>query len=114
MSETWIAAGDAADVTKKRKVVVEHDGHQVVVIAHEGAFYALRNICIHKQRELAKGVVLNGKIVCPGHQWAFALDTGYESVKDECQPTYAVRVNEGVVEVAIPASAETPVSDACA
>ena len=55
--------------------------------------------CIHKQCELANGVVLNGKLVCPGHQWAFALDSGWEAIKEECQPTYPVRVVDGIVEV---------------
>ena len=43
--------------------------------------------------------MLNGKIVCPGHQWAFDLDTGWESIKQECQPTYRVRVEDDVVQV---------------
>ena len=64
-----------------------------------GDFFALQNICIHRQREISKGVVLNGRIVCPGHQWAFDLRTGWESVKQECQPTYRVRVEDDVVQV---------------
>ena len=96
---TWIAAGDAAAIGKARKAVIEVDGHEVLVLAHDGAFYAFANRCIHKQRELAKGVVLNGKIVCPGHQWAFELETGWEAIKQECQPTYPVREVDGTVEV---------------
>ena len=46
-----------------------------------------------RQRELAKGVVLNGRLVCPGHQWAFELGSGWEATKGECQPTYAVRID---------------------
>jgi nitrite reductase (NADH) small subunit len=96
---TWVAAGEAVAVGKARKVVIEVDGHEVLVLSHDGAFYAFANRCIHKQRELAKGVVLNGKLVCPGHQWAFALDSGWEAIKEECQPTYPVRVVDGTVEV---------------
>jgi nitrite reductase/ring-hydroxylating ferredoxin subunit/ketosteroid isomerase-like protein len=103
MSE-WTTVGSVADVTKRKKVVLEIDGRQILVVAHDGAFYAFDNICIHRQRELSKGVILNGKIVCPGHQWAFALDTGYEAVKEECQPTHPVRVNGDTVEVAVAAS----------
>jgi nitrite reductase (NADH) small subunit len=96
---SWVAAGDASALGKARKVVLDVDGHEVLVLAHDGAFYAFANRCIHKQRELAKGVVLNGKLVCPGHQWAFALESGWESIKEECQPTYPVRVVDGAVEV---------------
>lgn len=96
---SWVSAGDVTTVTKARKVVIDVDGHEVLVLCHDGAFYAFANRCIHKQRELAKGVVLNGKLVCPGHQWAFELQSGYEAVKEECQPTYPVRVIDDVVEV---------------
>ena len=96
---TWTAAGDVATITRSRKTVIEVDGYEVLVLAHDGNLYAFQNRCIHKQRELAKGVVLNGKLVCPGHQWAFALDSGYEAIKDECQPMFPVRVVDGKVEV---------------
>jgi 2-iminobutanoate/2-iminopropanoate deaminase len=99
---TWVAVGTPAEVTKKRRVVIKEDGHEVLVLAHDGRFYGFQNLCIHKDRELSKGVVLNGKLVCPGHQWAFALETGYEAVKEQCQPTYQVRVNDDTVEVALP------------
>lgn len=95
----WIAVGNAADILKRKKVVIEVDGRQILVLGHEDQFFAFDNICMHRKRELAKGVILNGKIVCPGHQWAFALDTGWEAVKEVCQPTHAVQVIDNVVEV---------------
>jgi nitrite reductase (NADH) small subunit len=95
----WVVAGTVVDVVKKKKVVVPVDGVDVLVLAHDGGFFGFQNMCVHRDRELSKGVILNGKLICPGHQWAFALDTGYESIKELCQPTYEVRVNDGVVEV---------------
>ena len=105
---TWFVVGDAAAIAKARKVVVEVGGVEpIVVLAHGGQFYAFRDRCIHKGRELSKGVVLNGKLVCPGHQWAFQLGTGWEAVKEQCQPTFAVREVDGVVEVEVtPAACE--------
>jgi nitrite reductase (NADH) small subunit len=96
---SWIDVGELSAVTRAKKVVVEVDGMEVLVLVHDGHLYGFANRCIHKQRELAKGVVLNGKLVCPGHQWAFALGSGWESVKDQCQPTFPVRVVDGRVEV---------------
>ncbi len=100
----WHPVGGVADITKKRKVVVEIDERQILVVAHEGSFFAFDNICIHRDRELSKGVILNGKLVCPGHQWAFALDTGWEAVKEECQPTHSVRVDGDEVFVSVATS----------
>ena len=98
-ASSWVDVGTTAEVAKRRKVVIDVGDEQIFVLAHEGDFYALQNICIHRQREISRGVVLNGRIVCPGHQWAFDLRTGWESIKQECQPTYRVRVEDGVVQV---------------
>ena len=87
------------DLVKRKKLVVGSDDQQVLVVAHDGEFYAFENLCIHRARELSRGVILNGRLVCPGHQWAFALETGWESIKQECQPTYAVRVENDMVQV---------------
>jgi len=96
---SWVSAGDVQAVTRARKTVIDVDGYEVLVLAHDGNLHAFQNRCIHKQRELAKGVVLNGRLVCPGHQWAFALDSGWEAIKEECQPMFPVRVVDGIVEV---------------
>jgi nitrite reductase (NADH) small subunit len=107
--EVWVSVGSVADITKRKKVVAEIGGHQVLVLADDGEFFALDNICVHRERELVKGVILNGKIVCPGHQWAFALDSGWEAVKQVCQPTHPTRVVEDTVQVRISAAgSETP------
>lgn len=99
-SPRWLDVGSVEDVVRLKRFVVADGEAQIVVIVHDGGVYAMDNICIHKQRELVKGVILREKLVCPGHQWAFALDTGWEAVKQECQPTYTVRVtDEGRVEV---------------
>ncbi|MGD9705758.1 MAG: Rieske (2Fe-2S) protein [Acidimicrobiia bacterium] len=108
-----IEVGPVADVVKRRKSLVSHEGRDILVIASGESFHAFDNICVHRQRELFKGVVLNGKIVCPGHQWAFDLRTGYEAVKEECQPIYDTVVQDGVVFVDA-ASRRTHLAPPCA
>ena len=96
---TWVSAGDVQTITRARKTVIDVDGYEVFVLAHDGHLHAFQNRCIHKQRELAKGVVLNGKLVCPGHQWTFDLETGWEADQEQCQPTYPVKIEDGAVHV---------------
>lgn len=95
----WVDVAPEAELARRKRIVIEHDGVPILVLWHEGRPYALANLCIHRDRELAKGVVLRGKLVCPGHQWAFELGTGWEAVKQECQPVYDVRVADGIVAV---------------
>jgi nitrite reductase (NADH) small subunit len=95
----WLRVGTTADVERRKRMMVEHGDTPIVVIAHEGRFYALDNVCIHKQRELVRGVVLNGRVVCPGHQWAFELGSGWEAKMERCQPIYDVKVEDATVFV---------------
>lgn len=95
----WIEIASTDELTKRKRIVVTHGDEEILVLAHEGRFHAMANKCIHRDRELLKGVVLRGRLVCPGHQWAFDLGTGWESVKLECQPVFDVRVVDGMVAV---------------
>lgn len=106
----WVEAGTVEEIKRARKKVVDVGGTPVVLVWHESEVYALDDICIHKQRELHKGVVLHGRLVCPGHQWAYELDSGYCRERDRYQPTHAVRVEDGVVWVG--AQSTTAGSDA--
>jgi nitrite reductase (NADH) small subunit len=97
---SWVDVGDVGDVVKRKKFAVGEGLDAKVVIVRDNCVYALDNICIHKQRELVKGVILGDRIICPGHQWAFHLETGFEAKMERYQPTYPVRVtDEGRVEV---------------
>jgi nitrite reductase (NADH) small subunit len=109
-TQDWQDVGDVAEVVKRKKFVVGDGPDAKVVIVRDNCVYALDNVCIHKQRELVKGVVLGDRIVCPGHQWAFNLATGFEAKMERYQPTYPVRVtDEGRVEVDLAnPSAERP------
>ena len=99
-SASWVDVGDIADVVKRKKFVVGEGIDAKVVIVHDNCVYALDNVCIHKQRELVKGVILGDRIICPGHQWAFQLATGFEAKMEQHQPTYPVRISDdGRVEV---------------
>ena len=44
-------------------------------------------------------MVFKEKFVCPGHQWAFDLSTGWESVKEQGQPVYTCQEVDGVVQL---------------
>ena len=96
----WVDAAGLAEVERRKKLVVDVAGRAVVLVALGGKVSALANICRHRERELSKGTILGNRIVCPGHQWAFDLDTGYEQKMCKYQPTFDVRIEDGRVLVA--------------
>jgi len=96
---SWIDVESVATLERRRKLAVDVDGRTVALFLVDGEVRALDNTCTHKQRELVKGTILGDRIVCPGHQWAFNLETGYEAKKCEYQPVFDTRVQDGRILV---------------
>ncbi len=95
----WVTVGSEAELRRRQRLVVEADPDDIVVWWHDGRPRALRNVCIHESRLLSEGSLLGSRVVCPGHQWAFDLETGYCKERDRHQPTFATRVEDGQVFV---------------
>jgi nitrite reductase (NADH) small subunit len=96
----WVDAGSVDELQRRKKLLVDVAGRGVVLVQTGEGVRAIENVCIHRQRELVKGTLLGNRIVCPGHQWAFDLDTGYEQKMCRYQPTFDVRVEGGRILVA--------------
>ncbi|MHA4813543.1 Rieske (2Fe-2S) protein [Streptomyces aculeolatus] len=96
MSE-WTRVAELTDVSRRRKKLVALGEERVALFYADGEVFAFRDACVHKGKSLARGTVLHGRVVCPGHQWAFDLRTGQADDREECQPRYEVRVADGGV-----------------
>jgi nitrite reductase/ring-hydroxylating ferredoxin subunit len=99
MTAQWVAAATTKDLGRRRKLRVEIDGVGIALFEARGQVYAFNDTCVHQERSLVKGTLLHGKVICPGHQWQFDLETGYEEGQDRCQPTYDVRVEADTIYV---------------
>ncbi|HET8993727.1 MAG TPA: Rieske 2Fe-2S domain-containing protein [Rhodococcus sp. (in: high G+C Gram-positive bacteria)] len=97
--QTWVAVATVKEVTRRRKLRVEVDGVAIALFHANDRIYAFADLCVHQDRSLVKGTLLHGRVICPGHQWRFDLDTGYEEDQDLCQPTYAVHVDGDTVHI---------------
>jgi nitrite reductase (NADH) small subunit len=98
----WHEVARLRDLEARKKTAVTVNGTTIALFWIKGTVYALADTCVHEQRQLSKGAVLFGKVVCPGHQWKFDPATGEAEGQDRCQPTYPVQVSaDGVVSVAL-------------
>lgn len=95
----WQPAAELAELRRRKRKQVTVDDQTIALFLINDRVYALRDVCIHKQRSLSKGTVLHGRVICPGHQWTFDPETGWVEDQGRCQPTYDVRVADGVVYV---------------
>lgn len=60
--------------------------------------FALLDRCPHKGGPLSQGIVFGSSVACPLHNWTIGLDDGCAKAPDEgCVPSFACRVEEGVV-----------------
>ncbi|WP_135229721.1 non-heme iron oxygenase ferredoxin subunit [Deinococcus fonticola] len=75
MSER-IQVGSADTYPPGWQGTVDMGGVSVLVVNHQGQFYALRNNCTHKDYPLLGGDMQDGKITCEKHGGKFELETG--------------------------------------
>ncbi|MFC4003510.1 Rieske (2Fe-2S) protein [Prauserella oleivorans] len=97
--ERWEYLTDVSDLARRGKQLVRVGEESIALFRVEDEVYALQDACVHKGRSLSKGFVLQGRVICPGHQWRFDPATGEADDRPLCQPTYDVRVEDGKVYV---------------
>jgi nitrite reductase (NADH) small subunit len=95
----WVAAAALKDLQRRKKTLVQVEGEDVALFLVGDRVFALHDTCMHEQRSLSKGAILRGRVVCPGHQWQFDLETGWVEDQERCQPTYDVKVEGETVFV---------------
>lgn len=98
----FVPACAAAEIPTLWPRKVKVHGHSVLLCrgAKEEAVHAVAELCPHKNQSMAFGLVSEGKITCPHHQYAFSLDTG-RADRRRCASldVYDVYVYEGMVYV---------------
>lgn len=110
---TWVHVAELKDLARRRKKQVVVDGRPVALFLVDGEVHALHDVCIHKQRSLSKGTVMDGRVICPGHQWKFDPRTGQPDDQPGCQPVFPVQVTEdGHILLDPSPRASTPASSA--
>jgi nitrite reductase/ring-hydroxylating ferredoxin subunit len=97
----WVHVAEMRELARRKRKQVSVACCPIALFVVDGEVYAVDDVCIHQERSLAKGTLLNGQVICPGHQWKFDPRTGRPEDQDGCLATYAVQVTEeGAVLVA--------------
>jgi nitrite reductase (NADH) small subunit len=104
----WVDVGPVTDIPARgaRRVVTPF-GDIAIFRTGDGAVFAVRDRCPHKNGPLSQGIVHGRTVTCPLHAWTIDLATGEPIGADAgkgCTPTLRVQVSEGRVLIAGPAS----------
>ncbi len=68
------------------------EGEEVAVFrTRDGRLFALQAACSHAGGPLADGLIGDGRVLCPLHGFAFALESG-EPIRHECPALRSYRV----------------------
>jgi nitrite reductase (NADH) small subunit len=103
-ADHWVDVGAVTDIPARgaRRVVTPF-GDIAVFRTGDGAVFALRDRCPHKQGPLSQGIVHGRMVTCPLHAWTLDLATGEPVGADAgkgCTPTFRVRIVEGRILIA--------------
>ena len=98
---SWVHVAELKDLARRKRKQVTVGGCPLALFLVDDEVLAVDDTCIHQERSLAKGTLLGGQVICPGHQWKFDPRTGEAEDQDGRLATYAVQVTEeGAVLVA--------------
>lgn len=105
MSETWHKLIAESEFPDEGKLATQLAGWYVLVGKTDDGFHAVNDRCTHQASLLSGGRIRRGAVMCPLHGARFELATGrciggaYRDLRK-----FPVRVESGVIEVAIPDS----------
>jgi nitrite reductase/ring-hydroxylating ferredoxin subunit len=90
----WVHVAEMKELARRKRKQVDVGGCPIGLFLVDDEVFAVDDTCIHRERSLSKGTLLEGQVICPGHQWKFDPRTGEPEDQDGRLATYAVQVTE--------------------
>jgi nitrite reductase (NADH) small subunit len=99
MTGHWLPVGHIDDIPVRGSRCVKHGAMTIAIFrAADNTVFAIEDKCPHKGGPLSQGIVHDGCVTCPLHNWVISLKTGKAQGADEGETrTFAVRVENGVI-----------------
>jgi len=97
---TWADLASLTKLEAKGKLVVRHQGRQILLLRTPQGLFACANRCPHEGYPLSEGVLSNGCVLtCNWHNWKFDLASGETLVGGDRLRRFPVRVEDDRVLV---------------
>lgn len=95
MAERWIAVGTISDIPRRGARCVKNGKTTIAIFrTAEDKVFALEDKCPHRNGPLSQGIVHDGCVTCPLHNWVISLETGEAQGADEGRTArYPVRLD---------------------
>lgn len=84
VATTWVEIGKLQDIPRQGSRCIKLGEMTIAVFRTvEDKVFALEDKCPHKNGPLSQGIVHDGCVTCPLHNWIISLETGEAQGADE-------------------------------
>lgn len=84
MTGNWVEVGQLDDIPRQgSRCIAAGDLEIAVFRTADDQVFALEDKCPHKNGPLSQGIVHDGCVTCPLHNWVISLETGLAQGADE-------------------------------
>lgn len=99
VTEAWIRIGVLDDIPRQGARCVKIGPTTIAVFrTTEDGVYALEDKCPHRGGPLSQGIVHDGCVTCPLHNWVISLEAGKAQGADEGEvDTFPVQLIDGAL-----------------
>ena len=95
----WIHVGNIDDIPQRGSRCVKN-GEMTIALFRtaDDRIFALEDRCPHGNGALSQGIVHDGSVTCPLHNWVISLKTGDAQGADEGKAAaYPIRLEDGAI-----------------
>lgn len=106
LTKDWIEIGSLDDIPRRGARCVKYGTATVAIFrTADDRIYALEDRCPHRNGPLSQGIVHDGCVTCPLHNWVISLETGLAQGADEGSVmSFPAKVEGGSVYLALGAN----------
>ena len=84
MTKNWVIVGTIHDIPLRGARCVKNGDMTIAIFrTAENRVFAIEDKCPHKNGPLSQGIVHDGCVTCPLHNWVISLETGKAQCADE-------------------------------
>lgn len=84
LTQTWVTVGSIEDIPRRGSRCVAYGDMTIAIFRTiDDRVFALEDKCPHKNGPLSQGIVHDGCVTCPLHNWVISLETGAAQGADE-------------------------------
>ena len=97
VTENWVQIGSIDEIPRQGARRVEIGETKIAIFrGADDQIYALEDSCPHKAGPLSQGIIHDGCVTCPLHNWVISLSDGKAQGADEGQvATFDLRLDDG-------------------